>query len=191
MKKDEKINDSKTIGKMCFRWMIPGVEQWLERMSSSGWQLREFNHAMYYFRRSEPKKCRYYIVLSELGSSEEADIAKELIAKGAVAFGQSGRRFGGAELVLCIDEESTAIHLESYYLKRNSRIIGSFLNMIGAFVCFAVCLTAYFGLYEKNWQSVFFSNLFLLLMAGVFGVFLYAFVRKCKKTGEPYSFRKQ
>ena len=173
---------------MCFNWMIPAVEYWLEQMAAEGWLLCSFNHVIYYFQRSEPMKCRYYIVSPELGSNDGTAVANELQGKGAVIFGTGVRRFGGPEFVLRMGEETSGADLKRYYLKRNSRIISSMLSMMGAFGCLALCIIAYFGFFAKDIQSALFGNLFLLLIASAFGIFLRFFICKCKKNHEPYSF---
>lgn len=188
MKKIKNAKNTKTLGRMCFNWMIPAVEYWLEQMAAEGWLLCSFNHVIYYFQRSEPMKCRYYIISPELGSNDGTAVANELQGKGAVIFGTGVRRFGGPEFVLRMGEETSGADLKRYYLKRNSRIISSMLSMMGAFGCLALCIIAYFGFYAKDLQSALFGNLFLLLIAGAFGIFLRFFICKCKKNHEPYSF---
>ncbi len=189
MKKEDKYGNFRTMGRMCFSWMIPGVEHWLEKMAAEGWELYDVSNVVYYFKRCDPKTCRYYIATSELGSDSEVASVKELVAKGAVAFGDGSHRFGGPDYVLRMEEGNYPKHLDQYYRERNTRIIGSFLNMLFAFGIFAVCLSAYFGLYAKDYMSLFFCDLFLLLLAGVFGGFLLTFVLKCRKLGQPYRFR--
>lgn len=188
MKKNENEKDTKTLGRMCFNWMIPAVEYWLEQMAAEGWLLCNFNHVIYYFQRSEPMKCRYYVISTELGSNDAAAVANKLQEKGAAIFGTGVRRFGGPEFVARIGEETSGADLKRCYLRRNSRIISSMLSMMGAFGCLALCIIAYFGFYAKDIQSALFGTLFLLLLAGIFGIFLRSFICKCKKNHEPYSF---
>lgn len=190
MSRKQAAGEFRSLGRICFSWMIPGVEHWLEALAAEGWQLYNVDNVFYYFHRGEPRRCRYYIAISELGSNSEEDAVQELRGMGAEMFGSGTHHFGGPDSVLCLELPQDPQRLERLYRERNRRCIGSMLNMMGAFGVFALCLTAYFGLYAKDMAALFFSDLFLLLLAAVFGGFLWRFVAQCRKYGQPYRSRK-
>lgn len=164
------MKNEKRVTRFIGIWAEKKEQSWLKEMSRSGWHLYKVGFLTYWFKKGEPKDMIYQFDFPEIGMKDTAEYLETYREDGWDYIGTMGNwyYFSKAEDA----PGSKNIYTDKDTLLKKYKRVLMFLTILGFPLLYNNMI-----LFQYRGTGSPYAGVFSLVVAVVFGLYLYAYIR--------------